>query len=337
MRAFPDANGVGTGTDSDGESDHWHSLFVFWESASLRWCAVRARFLLDCGLNNNRTDSDPSPSVSVLTGVQTRSGKTLATLRSHKGLVTGVTFSPDGGHIASSSEDKCVRVFQEASPGRWCPTLLLSNSRSLSFVDAVIAGVDTSAANKVVLAQHGAVTEKPEPIVACSSDDEAGSDSDSAGRAGVSPVSGSGAASSVDDELDSDLPLLASDTTALASASKHDPIDSKLDPSTSPSLSNLKRAGVGGKATTGGPLAASGSTVATGSGSASMGTTAAVLSGGNVNVILGMLSEVQAEQTTLRTDVVSLRTAVQSQQALLARMMAVLTRLDESHGGAGSS
>ena len=68
-----------------------------------------------------------------------------------------VTFSRDGRRIASGSKDKSIRVYRETSSGQWSVTLLLSSSRSLSFTDAAVTGVRMSAANKIVLDQHGAV------------------------------------------------------------------------------------------------------------------------------------------------------------------------------------
>ena len=67
-----------------------------------------------------------------------------------------MAFARDGRHVASGSKDKAARVYYESSPGQWSARLLLSNSRSLSFLNATITGVRASAANKIVLEQHGA-------------------------------------------------------------------------------------------------------------------------------------------------------------------------------------
>ena len=70
-----------------------------------------------------------------------------------------MTFSRDGRRIASGSKDKSIRVYRETSSGQleWPVELLLSSSRSLSFTDAAVTGVRMSAANKIVLDQHGVV------------------------------------------------------------------------------------------------------------------------------------------------------------------------------------
>ena len=83
-------------------------------------------------------------------------GTTLATLRGHRDEVNCVSFSREGNRIASGSADTSVRVYREVINGPWSLALLLSSSRSLSFLDASIADLRISTANKRVLDQHGA-------------------------------------------------------------------------------------------------------------------------------------------------------------------------------------
>ena len=80
-----------------------------------------------------------------------------------------MAFSHDGSRIASGSSDKSVRVYDERGHDpSWTLMLLLSSNRSLSFLNAAITDVRASAANKIVLEQHGAASGSPGNVEAAS-------------------------------------------------------------------------------------------------------------------------------------------------------------------------
>ena len=125
-------------------------------------------FLSTFPVHPHTTVSDPSScrtsplfsSLHVHSFNQVASGKTLGRLQGHKDEALCVALARDGRVIASGSKDKSVRVYRETTDGQWTLALLLSNSRSLSFSDAAITSVRLSAANKIVLDQHGALTKR---------------------------------------------------------------------------------------------------------------------------------------------------------------------------------
>ncbi|MFQ5968105.1 MAG: TIR domain-containing protein [Acidimicrobiia bacterium] len=76
------------------------------------------RLLVTPGISSSSSEaSGQAETVTVIAGSSTvivwdvTSGQVLGTLEGHEGLVTNLTFSPDGSHVATSSSDRTARVW----------------------------------------------------------------------------------------------------------------------------------------------------------------------------------------------------------------------------------